>query len=54
MSRAMERLFVVGASKLWQGKHADAPLGRVLKYTEKLAAEGRALVLPADQLGADE
>lgn len=54
MSRAMERLFVVGASKLWQGKHADAPLGRVLKYTEKLAAAGRALVLPADQLGADE
>lgn len=52
MSRAMERLFVVGASKLWQGKHADAPLGRVLKYTEKLAEQGRALILPADQMGA--
>ncbi len=54
MSRAMERLFVVGASRLWQGRHADAPLGRVLKFTEKLAADGRALILPADQLGAGE
>ena len=51
MSRAMERLFVVGSSKLWQGKHADAPLGRVLKYTEQLAEQGRALVLSAEQLG---
>lgn len=51
MSRAMERLFVVGASKLWQGKHADAPLGRVLKYTKHLAGQGRAVVLPAEQLG---
>lgn len=54
MSRAMERLFIVGASKLWQGKHANTPLGRVLKYTEKLATQGRAMVLPADQLGASE
>lgn len=54
MSRAMERLFVVGASKLWQGKHADAPLGRVLKYTELLAEQGRAAVLPAEQLGERE
>lgn len=51
MSRAMERLFVVGASKLWQGRHADTPLGRVFKYTEHLAAQGRAVVLPAEQLG---
>lgn len=54
ISRAMERLFVVGASKLWQGKHAEAPLGRVLKCTQKLASEGRALVLAADQLGVGE
>lgn len=54
MSRAMERLFVVGASKLWQGRHADTPLGRVFKYTEQLAAQGRAVVLPAEQLGEGE
>jgi superfamily I DNA and/or RNA helicase len=54
MSRAMERLFVVGASKLWRGRHADTPLGRVLKYTEQLAAKGRAVVLPAEQLGEGE
>lgn len=51
MSRAMERLFVVGSSKLWQGKNADTPLGRVFKYTEQLAVQGRAVVLPAEQLG---
>lgn len=51
MSRAMERLFVVGASKLWQGKHAEAPLGRVLKYTKQLAEQGRAVVVPAEHLG---
>lgn len=51
MSRAMERLFIVGASKLWQGRHADSPLGRVLKYAEQLAEQGRAAVLPAEQLG---
>lgn len=51
LSRAMERLFLVGASKLWRGKHASAPLGRVLQYTEKLAAEGRASILSAEQLG---
>jgi superfamily I DNA and/or RNA helicase len=54
MSRAMERLFVVGASKLWQGRHAEKPLGRVFKYTEQLAAQGRAVVLPAQQLGEGE
>ena len=54
MSRAMERLFVVGSSKLWQGTHADTPLGRVFKYTEQLAAQGRAVVLPAEQLGEGE
>lgn len=54
MSRAMERLFVVGASKLWQGRYAEAPLGRVLKYTEQLADEGRAVILPAAQLGEGE
>lgn len=51
MSRAMERLFVVGASKLWQGKQSSAPLGRIFEYTEKLAVQGRAAVLSAEQFG---
>lgn len=51
LSRAMERLFIVGASKLWQGKNADTPLGRVLRFTKQLEAEGRASVLSAAQLG---
>ena len=54
MSRAMERLFVVGASKLWRGRNAEAPLGRVLKYTELLAEQGRASILSAAQLGTVE
>lgn len=51
MSRAMERLFIVGSSKLWQGKNTDTPLGQVFKYIQKLAEHERALVLPAEQLG---
>ena len=54
LSRAMERLFVVGSSKLWQGKNADSPLGRVFRYTERLAAQERAVVLPAENLGVVE
>lgn len=51
LSRAMERLFIVGASKLWQGKNQDFPLGRVLRHTRKLEAEGRASVVSAADLG---
>lgn len=51
LSRAMERLFIVGASKLWQGRNADTPLGRVFKYTRQLESEGRAAVLSAAELG---
>lgn len=51
LSRAMERLFVVGAAKMWRSKNASTPLGRVLAYTEKLAVDGRASILPATQLG---
>lgn len=51
LSRAMERLFIVGASKLWQGKNQDLPLGRVLRYTKKLEAEGKARVMSAADLG---
>jgi serine/threonine protein kinase len=49
MSRAMERLFIVGASKMWGGRNAALPLGAVLTKIDSMAAEGRASVLPANQ-----
>jgi len=49
VSRAMERLYVVGARKMWQGRNAGLPLGRVLSKIESMAGEGRAAILVADQ-----
>ena len=49
VSRAMERLYVVGARKMWQGRNAGMPLGRVLSKIESMATEGRATVLAANQ-----
>jgi superfamily I DNA and/or RNA helicase len=50
ISRAMERLFIVGSRPLWQGRNSDTPLGQVLQCTEQLATENRALILSAEQL----
>lgn len=36
MSRAMERLVVVGATSMWKGKNESTPLGQVLKKIESL------------------
>lgn len=49
MSRAMERLFIVGATKMWTGKNMDLPLGQALAKVKALAAEGRANILSAKQ-----
>ncbi|OXC74392.1 AAA domain-containing protein [Caballeronia sordidicola] len=49
VSRAMERLYVIGARKMWGGRNAGMPLGRVLSKIESMAAEGRAAVLGANQ-----
>lgn len=54
LSRAMERLFVVGGAKMWRGKNSVYPLGKVLQYTEKLASSSRASILPAAQLGVQQ
>jgi superfamily I DNA and/or RNA helicase len=35
MSRAMDRLIIVGAAKMWRRKNKAAPLGRVLSYIEQ-------------------
>ncbi len=32
MSRAMDRLLIVGNSAMWKGRNKDLPLGRVLEY----------------------
>lgn len=34
LSRAMDRLIVVGASQMWRGKNANRPLGQVIEYIE--------------------
>jgi serine/threonine protein kinase len=34
LSRAMDRLVIVGASQMWKGKNANKPLGMVIKYIE--------------------
>jgi len=49
MSRAMERLVVVGATQMWRGKNTDLPLGRVLQKVEALAATGRASMVRAQE-----
>ena len=49
MSRAMERLFIVGATKMWGGKNINRPLGRALTKVRSLAEAGRAGILSAKQ-----
>ncbi|WP_416050283.1 AAA domain-containing protein [Cupriavidus basilensis] len=49
MSRAMERLFIVGASKMWAGKNMNLPLGQALAKVKALAEERRAHILSAKQ-----
>lgn len=53
MSRAMERLFVVGATKMWKGRNSQLPLGAVLSKIEFMAQEDRALIIPATQFSED-
>lgn len=49
MSRAMERLFIVGATKMWGGKNINQPLGWALTKIRSQAEAGRASVLSAKQ-----
>ncbi|KGJ89624.1 AAA domain-containing protein [Colwellia psychrerythraea] len=34
LSRAMDRLVIVGASQMWRGKNSNKPLGKVIEYIE--------------------
>lgn len=49
MSRAMERLFIVGSSKMWVGKNTHLPLGHILTKVKSMAEAGRANILSAKQ-----
>ena len=49
MSRAMERLVVVGAAPMWKGKNERMPLGQVLKKVESLQAADRANIVKAQE-----
>ena len=49
MSRAMERLVIVGASKMWKRHNEELPLGKVLKMVEAMVTAERAGILPAAQ-----
>lgn len=49
MSRAMERLFIVGSTKMWSGKNSQLPLGRALTKIRSLTDAGRAGILSGKQ-----
>lgn len=50
LSRAMNRLFIVGSTKMWSGKNAESPLGRVLIKTQALASQGNASIISGKDL----
>ncbi len=45
MSRAMERLFIIGSTKMWSGRNAQLPLGKVLTKVRSLAEADRAKIV---------
>jgi superfamily I DNA and/or RNA helicase len=52
LSRAMDRLVIVGNSNMWRGKNHEMPLGRVLEYVEERGAmkDGNYAVVDAMKL----
>ena len=47
MSRAMDRLLIVGNSDMWKGNNESLPLGQVLRYMRDEGAEQGYSVLDA-------
>ncbi|MEZ9337939.1 AAA domain-containing protein [Vibrio splendidus] len=39
LSRAMDRLVIVGDKRMWQGKNSQFPFGKVIKFMEENASE---------------
>jgi superfamily I DNA and/or RNA helicase len=50
LSRAMDRLFIIGASRMWSGRNALLPLGEVYAKVKTLKHVGRAEVLSAKEV----
>lgn len=49
MSRAMERLVIVGATSMWRGRNEELPLGRVLRKVEAMVVLNKASVVNAKE-----
>lgn len=49
LSRAMEKLIIVGSTRMWRGKNRELPFGKVLTNFESLASEHRASVVNAQE-----
>ncbi len=45
MSRAMERLYIIGAQRMWEGRNAKLPLGQVKKRVSEMVSQERATLL---------
>ena len=52
MSRAMERLVIVGATSMWRGRNQALPLGKVLQKVEAMVQEKRAALVRAQEFYA--
>jgi serine/threonine protein kinase len=52
MSRAMERLIVIGATSMWRGRNQALPLGKVLQKVESMVQEERAAMVRAQEFYA--
>jgi serine/threonine protein kinase len=52
ISRAMDRLIIVGNTDMWRGKNHAMPLGRVLEYVEErcVVKDGRYAIVDAKKL----
>ncbi|MDR3358176.1 MAG: NERD domain-containing protein [Desulfovibrio sp.] len=50
ISRAMERLIIVGSSKMWSGDNSSTPLGKVFSKVQELTTDGRANIFDAENL----
>ena len=54
MSRAMDRLVVVGDSRMWEGRYSDLPLGRTLSYIRSQASDNEYLVRGVNKIVRQE
>jgi serine/threonine protein kinase len=49
LSRAMEKLIIVGSTRMWRGKNRELPFGKVLANFDTLVGEHRASVVNAQE-----